>query len=163
MAAVRYPELYLKADLTFSLACIGRFAIQIAAIYRFRVIATCGRKSFDHVRSLGAHHVINYHDNDVIAQIRALAPNLEYAFDAVGSSSSLATVSEALSGSGGNLCSIQPNTIGASMLAPNVNATEVRLWRAFLQGHRFDGISSPVSLLLEKYLLGNMIAYSARL
>jgi hypothetical protein len=93
------------------------------------------------------HYVLNYHDKDVITHIRDLAPNLEYAFDAVGSPSSLATVSEALGEGGGNICTIRPNTIRASTFAPNVKVTEVRLWRAFLQEHIIDGISYPVSLL----------------
>ncbi|KAJ0421142.1 chaperonin 10-like protein [Aspergillus carlsbadensis] len=125
---------------------IGRFAIQIAAIYRFRVIATCGRTNFDTLRSLGAHYVLNYHDKDVIAHIRNIAPNLEYAFDAVGSSSSLATVSEALGKNGGNICTIRPNTIHALTLPPQVKATEVRLARAFLQMHMFEGMPSSPSL-----------------
>jgi NADPH:quinone reductase-like Zn-dependent oxidoreductase len=141
----KYPKLsQFSSD--FILASIGRFAIQIAAIYRFRVITTCGRTNFDTLRSLGAHYVLNYHDKDVLAHIRNIAPNLEYAFDAVGSSSSLATVSEALGKNGGNICTIRPNTIHALALPPQVKATEVRLARAFLQMHMFEGMPSPPSL-----------------
>ncbi|KAL3449622.1 chaperonin 10-like protein [Aspergillus insuetus] len=149
-------------------SCIGRFAIQIAAIYKFRIIATCGRTNFDILRSLGVHYVLNYHDKDVITHIRDLAPNLEYAFDAVGSPSSLATVSEALGEGGGNICTIRPNTTRASTFAPNVKATEVRLWRAFLQEHIIDGVSYPPSVndhdiasnffnLLPRWLLDGII------
>ena len=80
-------------SLTPFLACVGRFAVQIAAMYKFRVIATCAPSNFDHLKSLGACYVLDYRDEDVVARIRKLAPDLEYAFDTLGVNSRMAAMS----------------------------------------------------------------------
>lgn len=127
-------------------ASIGRFAIQIAKIYKFRIIVTSAPLSFSLVKALGAHHVLDYHDKDVIAQIRRLAPNLEHALDAVGSDTSPAIVSQALADKGGNLCGIRPGKAQVANIAPRANITGVSAWRAFLQDHLLKDISFAVSL-----------------
>lgn len=127
-------------------ASIGRFAIQIAKIYKFRIIVTSAPRSFSLVKALGAHHVLDYHDKDVIAQIRRLAPNLEHALDAVGSDTSPAIVSQALADKGGNLCGIRPGKAQVANIAPRANITDVSAWRAFLQDHLLKDISFAVSL-----------------
>jgi NADPH:quinone reductase-like Zn-dependent oxidoreductase len=72
-------------------------------MYKFRVIATCAPSNFDHLKSLGACYVLDYRDEDVVARIRKLAPDLEYAFDTLGPSSNSLIVSQALASGGGNL------------------------------------------------------------
>ena len=127
-------------------ASIGRFAIQIANIYKFRTIVTSAPRSFSLVKALGAHHVLNYYDKDVIAQIRKHAPDLEHALDTVGSDTSPAIVSQALADRGGNLCGVRPGKAQVANIAPRANITDVSVWRAFLQDHLLKDISFAVSL-----------------
>ena len=116
-------------------------------MYKFRTIAASASRSSELLKSLGAHHVVNYHDTDVIAQVKELAPDLQYALDTVGTSTSPATVSQALAGRGGNLCGIRPGKAYAVGITPRANVTNVSVWRAFLQEHQFKEASFAVSPL----------------
>lgn len=128
-------------------ASVGRFAIQIAALYRFSIIATCGSGNFDLLKSLGARHVLDYHDNNVITRIKELASDLEYAFDTLGSSYATAsTLSQALINSGGNLCTIRSDDTYSSEVAPQTRLSNVSLWKAFMHDHFYNGVSFAVSL-----------------
>ena len=128
------------------LASIGRFATQIAKIYKFRIIVTSSPRSFSLVRALGADHVLDYYDKDVIAKIKKLAPHLQHALDTVGSDTSPAIVSQALADKGGNLCGIRPGKAQVANIASRANITDVSAWRAFLQEHLLKDISFAVSL-----------------
>lgn len=116
-------------------------------MYKFRIITTSAPKSFELLKSLGAHHVVNYYDTDAITQVKELAPDLQYALDTVGTSTSPATVSQALAGVGGNLCGIRPGKAYVGGIAARVNVTDVSAWRAFLKEHPFKEISFAVSPL----------------
>ena len=94
---------------------------------------------------MGAHHVLNYYDKDVVAQVRGLAPNLGYVLDTVGSSISPATVSQTLAGRGGNLCGIRPGKAYVADIAPRANVSDVSVWSAFLQEHLLKDKSFAVS------------------
>ena len=138
-------------------ARVGRFAIQIAAVYKFRILTTCGSRSFDLVKSLGANHVLDHYDGDVIEHIRNLEPTLEYVFDTVGSPSSAVTASRALVSGKGNLCTINPEK-DTSDIAPSINVTNASVWRAFLQSHWFNGVFFAVS---SSMLSDSMYIWSA--
>lgn len=99
--------------------------------------------------------MLNYYDKDVIAKVRALVPNLEYALDAVGSSTSPATVSQTLASRGGKLCGIRPSEAYVANVAPRANTSDVSVWRAFLQAHRFNEFFFAVSF---HRLIGGYIA-----
>ncbi|OJJ65396.1 hypothetical protein ASPSYDRAFT_54670 [Aspergillus sydowii CBS 593.65] len=118
-----------------SSSCVGRFAIQIVTIYRFRVIGTCSPSNFDLVRSLGASHVLDYCNMDMIPRIHKLAPELEYAFDTMGSSKTSSTVSEALTGVSRRLCTIRQSDAYQSNISSYASITEVCVWKAFLHDH----------------------------
>ena len=104
-------------------------------IYRFRVIATCSPSNFDLVRSLGASHVLDYRDIDVIPRIHELSPRLEYAFDTMGSSKTSSTVSEALTGVSRRLCTIRQSDAYQSNISSCASITDVCVWKAFLHDH----------------------------
>lgn len=140
-------------------ASIGRFAIQIAKIYKFRTIVTSAPRSFSLVKALGAHNVLDYHDKDVIAETRRLAPGLEHALDTVGSDTSPAIVSQTLADKGGNLCGIRPGKAQVANIAPRANITDVSAWRAFLQDHLLKDISFAVSLSAEHDLARDLVDY----
>lgn len=119
-------------------------------MYKFRVITASAPRSFELLKSLGAHHVVNYYDTDVITQVKQFAPDLQYALDTVGTSTSPATVSQALAGRGGNFCGIRPGKAYVVGIAARANVTDVSVWRAFLQEHQFKEISFAVSPLQSR-------------
>jgi NADPH:quinone reductase-like Zn-dependent oxidoreductase len=53
----------------------GRLLVALAALRGAHVIATAGPASQQRVRALGARHVIDYHDQDWPAQVRAVTAN----------------------------------------------------------------------------------------
>ena len=60
---------------------VGQFAIQMAKFLGYRVIATASPDKFAYLRGLGAEHVLNYRDTDLIEQVRAIT--MERGVDAV--------------------------------------------------------------------------------
>jgi NADPH2:quinone reductase len=48
---------------------VGGFGVQIAQIMDLNVVSTCSKENFDYVRSLGAHHVIDYRNEDINRRI----------------------------------------------------------------------------------------------
>ena len=66
---------------------VGGFAVQIAKLFDVNnIIATCSAKNMDYVKSLGAHHVIDYKTEDVVETVKQLTDELgvEVGFDTVG-------------------------------------------------------------------------------
>ncbi|SJN37929.1 Quinone oxidoreductase [Microbacterium esteraromaticum] len=53
---------------------VGSAFVQLAHAAAARVIATCSPKDFEWCRASGADIVIDYHDDDALAQVRAAAP-----------------------------------------------------------------------------------------
>ncbi|KAI8205651.1 Zinc-type alcohol dehydrogenase-like protein [Colletotrichum sp. SAR 10_86] len=84
---------------------VGLYAIQIAALHGFKVITTCSPRHFDLVKSLGAKHALDYHDDNVVESIKQAAPGLKYVFDTIGNKSSSGLASRAIDErGGGGLC-----------------------------------------------------------
>ena len=48
---------------------VGGFAVQIARNMGVEIMATCSKKNFDHVRKLGADHIIDYNTEDVTKRV----------------------------------------------------------------------------------------------
>lgn len=67
---------------------VGGFAIQLAKRLGLNIIATASPKNFDYVRSLGAHHVVDY-KGDVGAEVKKITNGrgVDLALDSVGSES----------------------------------------------------------------------------
>ena len=66
---------------------VGGFALQIARDCRLEtIITTCSAKNHDYARQLGATHVIDYRDEDVVARVREITGNVgvPIGFDTVG-------------------------------------------------------------------------------
>ncbi len=51
---------------------VGGFAVQIARNMGLEIMATCSKRNFDHVRDLGAHHIIDYHTENVTQRVLEL-------------------------------------------------------------------------------------------
>lgn len=64
---------------------VGTIAIQIARHVGVRVLTTCSASNADYVRSLGADYAIDYHNEDVVAQVRGICPDgVDLVLDSVG-------------------------------------------------------------------------------
>lgn len=108
-----------------------------------KVLTTCSPKIKQLVKDLGADHVFNYRDEDVVSQIKAIEPNLTYVFDTIGSLDSSATAGDAVSGQG-KLCTVRPGKANTDKVASNVEVSDVLVWTAFLSEHRYGDFHWPV-------------------
>lgn len=64
---------------------VGSFAVQFACRAGARVAATCSSANVEYLKSLGAHKVIDYTQENIARQIAAWAPQgLDYVMDTVG-------------------------------------------------------------------------------
>ncbi|KAJ5020007.1 hypothetical protein K4K57_005947 [Colletotrichum sp. SAR 10_99] len=115
---------------------VGLYAIQIAALHGFKVITTCSPRHFDLVKSLGAKHAFDYHDDDVVESIKQAAPGLKYVFDTIGNKSSSGLASRAIDESGG-LCTVRPGKANTEDVTKQTKVTDVLVWTAFLKDHRY--------------------------
>ncbi|MGR5287718.1 zinc-binding dehydrogenase [Vibrio maritimus] len=71
---------------------VGGFAIQLARYFGVKtIIATCSEKNADYVRQLGATHIIDYQNQDVVAEVMAITASqgVDIALDCVGAQSEL--------------------------------------------------------------------------
>ncbi|KAI4602495.1 hypothetical protein KJ359_009739 [Pestalotiopsis sp. 9143b] len=127
---------------------VGQYAIQIAASHGFNVITTCSPKYFETVKSLGARHVFDYHDQDVATKIKEASSTIHYAFDTIGQKHSSATASQALALSGETqsaLCTVRPGKANTEDVEKGVKVTDVLVWTAFLKDHRYGEFFWPAS------------------
>lgn len=87
----------------------GMIAIQLARLSGLKVLTTCSPSNFELMRSLGAEHVFDYHDEDgSIEQIRAAAGGqLKLTLNCFGAGDSQRFCGEALS-DGGACASVAP-------------------------------------------------------
>ena len=134
-------EMYL---LRFA-ASVGQYAVQMASNLGFTVISTASPSNHATVKSLGASHVFNYNDPDVTDQIRAVAPDLEYVFDTIGSPDSSVIASNAVKESGGKLCTVRPGLVHTERCRKGVEVSDVLVWTLFLKDHAYKEFKYPVS------------------
>jgi len=63
---------------------VGQYAVQLAALSGYSVIATASKRNHDLLRELGAKHVVDYNDADALDQIKKITGGkLRYAFDVI--------------------------------------------------------------------------------
>ena len=123
---------------------MGLYAIQIAALYGMKVITTCSPKHFDLVRSLGADHVFDYRDANLVASIKDVAPDIKYFFDTIGIATSSETGAQALSEKGATMCTVRPGKQFTENVPKHVKVTGMIMWTAFGQDLTFSGVEFPV-------------------
>ncbi|KAI1860549.1 hypothetical protein JX265_009948 [Neoarthrinium moseri] len=125
---------------------VGRYAIQIAAMYNFDIITTCSTRHFDAVKALGAKHVFDYRDEKVVEKIKQAGPHLRYVFDTIGNETSSATGSQAIAeatGQPGALCTVRPGKANTEGVNKGTKVTDVLVWTAFLKEHRYGDFYWP--------------------
>ncbi|KZS98656.1 GroES-like protein [Sistotremastrum niveocremeum HHB9708] len=81
---------------------LGIYAIQLAKIAGYEVIATASAKNFDLLKSLGAAHVFDYRDKDIVEKIRSVTKNeLAFAFDTISEAHTIVPVIHSVGQKGG--------------------------------------------------------------
>ena len=108
------------------------------------VVATGSPQHADFVRSLGAKHVFDYQDENVVDKIKGVAPNLKYVFDTIGNKTTSATASRAITSSGGTLCTVRPGKANTEGVTAWTKVVDVLVWTAFLREHRYGTFHWPV-------------------
>jgi NADPH:quinone reductase-like Zn-dependent oxidoreductase len=135
----------LRTECSHESASVGQYAIQIAAIFGFKIVTTCSPHSFDLVRSLGASHVFDYNDSDVVKSIKDTAPGLRYVFDTIGNKMSSTTASQAIDETGGTLTTVRPDKSLTENVTKQTKVTPVLVWTAFNRVIQYKKAQFPVS------------------
>ncbi|KAI4127088.1 MAG: hypothetical protein LQ338_003374 [Usnochroma carphineum] len=85
----------------------GTLAIQYAKLSGLEVTALSSAHNFDLLKSLGAHHVFDYHSPTVSADIRTATDNkLQYAFDCIATTDTAKICVDAMGPAGGKYTSL---------------------------------------------------------
>ncbi|MCG8617901.1 MAG: zinc-binding dehydrogenase [Desulfobacterales bacterium] len=117
---------------------VGGFAVQLARHLNTRVLTTCSEGNFDHVKNLGAHHAIDYKNEDLHSRVMALT-------DQNGADVIINTIDEAsatrdldLLAHGGHLASVVglPDISRLTPFTKAVSVHEIALGSAHLNGGR---------------------------
>ncbi|KAL1885450.1 putative secondary metabolism biosynthetic enzyme [Paecilomyces lecythidis] len=130
---------------------VGYFAIQLAKLYNIEVATTCSPKSFDKARQMGATHVFDYNDPDVIPKIKSVLPNLGHVFDTIGNASTSTTAADAISNPKAVLCTVRPGKANTQNVPSHVKVTDVFVFTAFPTEHNYRNIAHwPVKMADHK-------------
>lgn len=110
---------------------VGSNAVQLARCAGYRVFATASAHNFDYVRSLGAVHVVDYHDTTAVDEL----------VDAIGSNPLAGSLAIG-SGSLRRAIAIAARTTGSKRVASAQPAAVVRIqgWRAPRRGVQVSAI-----------------------
>lgn len=122
---------------------VGLYAIQLARLHKFNVVTVCSPKHHNYVKDLGAHHVFDYKSDDVVDNVKEVAPRLQYIFDTIGDKTSSATASHALGEAGGTLCTVRPGMANTEGVSSQTKVTDVLVWTAFLKDHQYKDFKWP--------------------
>lgn len=134
-----------RPALTGSVASVGLYTIQIAALHGFEVVTTCSARHFDLVKRLGAAHAFDYYDDDVIDLIKKAVPGIKYVFDTIGNETSSGLASRAIDGNGGGLCTVRLGKANINGVTKQTKVSNVFIFTAFLKEHRYGKFRWPVS------------------
>lgn len=107
-------------------------------------MTACSPHHFDLVRCYGADHVFDYHDHDIVEQVKRAVSDLRYVFDTIGNETSSVTASQAISEHGGTLCTVRPGKDFTKDVSPQTRVKDVLVWTAFLKDHQYKEFHYPV-------------------
>lgn len=114
------------------------FAIQLAKLAGYQVVATCSPRSNDLVKSHGADAVYDYRDSESLDAIISAYPNLSIALDGFSESESTKFCCEAVAPNNGTVVSLDPM---AKSSVKGVTLTPIIMYTLF--GRAF-GLLQPV-------------------
>lgn len=126
-------------------ASVGLYAVQIASLFGFKVATVCSPRHFPLLHSLGAKHVFDYKDPEVVKKIQIALPNLKYIFDTIGNETSSATASTAMREAGGILCTVRPSKEFTEHVSSRTKVTSILVFTSFLKEHQMGSRILPVS------------------
>ncbi|KAH8809679.1 chaperonin 10-like protein [Flagelloscypha sp. PMI_526] len=131
---------------------VGHYAIQLAALSGYKVIATAAPEVFEDIKALGATHVFDYKDPETPSKIRNLVPDLRIAIDTVGQAGTITKlVAESLSptSSSNQIYSILP--IRPSILETFPANTTAQYTIVYsLLGFHFTAGGNPIEVQLQE-------------
>ena len=115
---------------------VGGFGVQLAALAGLEVISTCSESNFEYVQQLGADHVIDYQNEDVVARVKEITNGrgVDGILDTVGAKTATAAF-EMLAFNGGVACMVELPDFSQwkpFSIAPSIH--EVALGGAYLSG-----------------------------
>jgi len=84
-------------------SAVGFYTVQLAHLYGFKVVTTASPQHHDLLKSLGADHVFDYRDAEVVQKIKSVA-NVTHAVDAISEDATLQQVVDAFGKDGGTVC-----------------------------------------------------------
>jgi NADPH:quinone reductase-like Zn-dependent oxidoreductase len=109
---------------------VGSSVIQLASAAGYTVITTASSAHFEYCKELGAAHVLDYHDSDVVSALIALlkGKDLVGAYDAIGSDETVhqcATILHALGG--GTITSVgaAPDDLPADVAVTRISSGNI--------------------------------------
>lgn len=107
----------------------------------FNVVTTCSPRNFDVVKKHGAKHVFDYNDPKVVEKIAKAVPDLAYAFDCIGNSTSSTMSGQAMgSKQGGVVYTVPPGKAFTEDVPVNVRVEDVLVFTAFLNPHVYKKV-----------------------
>lgn len=94
----------------------GQYALQILRRWGYaNLLTTASPRHHAYLERIGARYTFDYHDADVVAQIRAVAPDLRYAMDCIGSQAgSLGPLSQLVTAQGARVAVLLPVILKAA-------------------------------------------------
>lgn len=124
----------------------GVLAIQVAKlVYKLNVIATASPKNHQYLKDLGADHVVDYNDPDVVNKIKAIG-KVKFALDTISDKSTYQTVYDATEGS--------PEVYLDNLLSLNADSIKTNPSRDGTV--KFGTTLAYLSVIKEKDLFGNV-------
>ncbi|KAF5020860.1 hypothetical protein F66182_7115 [Fusarium sp. NRRL 66182] len=109
---------------------VGSTVIQLATASGYTVVTTASRSNFDYVKTLGATHVADYHQDDVTTKLIELLTGADVvgAYDAIGSESTVEQSAAVLNALGGGKIA----SVGSTPKLPYKDIRVVRVGSSFI-------------------------------
>ncbi|TDL20447.1 GroES-like protein [Rickenella mellea] len=133
---------------------VGSYAIQLANLAGYDVITTASKANHDYVKSLGAKHVFDYRDANVVEEIRkAAGNNLSLVYDTVSTPATVKQSVESItSPTGGSIATILPSA-DSSLSTDTVKIVSTGSIKAFEHPEIGRALYALLAVLLEKKIL----------
>lgn len=120
---------------------VGQFAIQLAKLSNYTVITTASPKNHTLLKSLGADHIFDYRDPDVVQKIKEVSKNkLAHALDCISESESGPKVVESMGEDGGKVVTLLGPVASSRK---DVTIIIEFLYSAYGKGYEIRGNKAP--------------------
>ncbi|TDL20448.1 GroES-like protein [Rickenella mellea] len=133
---------------------VGSYVVQLATLAGYEVITTASKSNHEYVKSLGAKHVFDYHDSNVVDQIRKVSgDSLSLAYDTISTTQTAKQcISSITSPTGGTVASLDP-TLDPTLGTPTIKITQTGGGKAFEYPEIGKAVFGLLNTLLERRVL----------